>query len=174
MDDYDGVSTLGFPSHPAPPGFIQTVRPGDIPEPAGPSSLFDSSPTFPEWYPPAPPDNAQDVLRLFLSLSPIDRVLQELRWSACLPLLRWCPTILMGTQDCCQRFSVLHLSVLHNVPSSCWMYLTTVLSTVQPGSLRPALRDLFRVGGPVLVGNSTIERSRFRIWMCLSQYYIPV
>ena len=41
MDDSDGVSTLGFPSLPIPLGFIQTVCPGDIPEPAGPSSLFD-------------------------------------------------------------------------------------------------------------------------------------
>ena len=54
MDDSDGVSTLGFPSLPAPPGFIQTVRPGDIPEPAGPSSLFDSSPMLPGWYPRRP------------------------------------------------------------------------------------------------------------------------
>ena len=30
--------------------------------------------------------------------------LQEHRWSACLPLLRWRPTILMGTRDYCQRF----------------------------------------------------------------------
>ena len=54
----DGVSTIGFPSLPAPPGFIQNVHPGDIPEPAGTSSVFDS----------------QDVLRLSLLLSPINRV----------------------------------------------------------------------------------------------------
>ena len=74
MDDLDGVSTLGFRSFPAPPGFLQTVRLGDIQEPAGTSSLFDSSPTLPGWYPPATPDDAQDVLRLSLSLSLIDRV----------------------------------------------------------------------------------------------------
>ena len=74
MDDLDGVSTMGFPSLPAPPGFLQTVQLGDILESAGTSSLFDSSPTLPWWYPPAPPDDAQDVLRLSLSLSPIDRV----------------------------------------------------------------------------------------------------
>ena len=41
-----GISTLGFLSLPIPPGFIPTVRQGDIAEPAGPSSLFDSPPMF--------------------------------------------------------------------------------------------------------------------------------
>ena len=54
MDDSDGVLTLGLPSLPTLPGFIPAVRPGDIPEPAGPSSLFDSSPTLPGWHPRRP------------------------------------------------------------------------------------------------------------------------
>ena len=68
MDDSDRVLTLGFPSLPTPPCFNPTVRPGDTPELAGPSSLFDSSPALPGWYPPTPPDHDQDVLGLSLKL----------------------------------------------------------------------------------------------------------
>ena len=102
MDDSDGVSTLGFPSLPASPGFVETVRAIFRSQLA---PLFDSSPMLPGWYPPSPPDNAQDMLRLSLSLSPIDCVPSGASWSACLPLLWWRPTILIWTQDCCQHFS---------------------------------------------------------------------
>ena len=52
----------------------------------------------------------------------------------------------MGTQECCPRFSVLCHSVRRNVPPSHRNFLSTVRSTVRPGSLRTALRNLFRVG----------------------------
>ena len=145
MDDSDGVSTLVFPSLPAPLGFCQTVRPGDIPEPAG-TSFFYSSPMLPGWYSPAPPDNAQDVLSLSLVFSLIDHVPPGPSGCACLHLLWWRPTILMGTRDCCQLFWALRHSVRRSVRPCRQTYRITVQLTVRPGPLRSALRDLSRVG----------------------------
>ena len=163
MEDSDGVSMLGFPSLPAPPGFRQTIRPGDLPEPAGTSPLFDSSMTLPGWYPLVPPDDARDVLYRSIQLTVCPR---ESWGSACLPLPRWSPTSLMGMRDCCRRFWDLRhsgrRSILHT--SSNLSYDRAIDSSAGPtqiGSPRPVPHWRLARAGPLLSEISSLNVTGF-------------
>ena len=74
FEDLIDISPPGFPYLPAPPGFVPIVRPGEIPDPVEPPSLFADSPEIPGWFQTEQPAPARDLIGFQLSLSPISSV----------------------------------------------------------------------------------------------------
>ena len=72
-DEID-ISPPRFPCLPAPTGFAAIVRPGEIPDPVGPPSLFVDSPDIPGWFLSEQLTPARDLMGFQSSLSPINSI----------------------------------------------------------------------------------------------------